>query len=67
MMCVVPWRIKLVVFDISKAFDFIKLFGNYLSNRRQCVLMNGKSSSYKTINACVPQGPVRLHLTTYYI
>ena len=36
----------------------IKWFDNYLSNRKQRVVINGKSSSWKTINAGVPQGSV---------
>ena len=36
----------------------LKLFGNYLSNRKQCVVLNGSYSEYSIIKSGVPQGSV---------
>ena len=36
----------------------LKLFQNYLSNRKQRVVLNGFSSDYSSIESGVPQGPV---------
>ena len=36
----------------------LKLFRNYLSNRKQCVVLNGSSSDYSGIESGVPQGSV---------
>ena len=44
--------------SIAIKYPLIKWFENYLSNRKQRVVINGKSSSWKTINADVPQGSV---------
>ena len=44
--------------SIGIKYPLIKWFDNYLSNRKQRVVINGKSSSWKTINAGVPQGSV---------
>jgi hypothetical protein len=69
-------EIRVIFFDISKAFDRVwhrgllfKLkkmgivgnlllwFKDYLTNRKQRVVINGNESSLKTVNAGVPQGP----------
>ena len=36
--------------------NFLKLFENILSDRYQCVLLNGKASSWADVKASVPQG-----------
>ena len=70
-------EIRVVFFDISKAFDrvwhkgllaklnatglpkdLVKLVGNYLSDRRQRVVVPGTKSSLKYICAGVPQGSI---------
>ena len=70
-------EIRVIFFDISKAFDRVwhrgllsKLqsigikgnlllwFENYLSNRRQRVVINGCCSEWKNIKAGVPQGSI---------
>ena len=38
--------------------SLLKLFRNYLSNRKQCVVLNGSSSDYSGIESGVPQGSV---------
>ena len=38
--------------------NLIKLFENYLNNRKQCVVLNGSCSDYSTIESGVPQGSV---------
>ena len=38
--------------------SLLKLFHNYLSNRKQCVLLNGTYSNYSGIESGVPQGSV---------
>jgi hypothetical protein len=67
-------KIRVIFFDISKAFDRVwhrgllfKLkkkgivgdlllwFKDYLTNRKQRVVINGKESSWKTVNAGVPE------------
>ena len=69
-------EIRVIFFDISKAFDRVwhrgllfKLkemgivgnlllwFKDYLTKRKQRVVINGKESSWKTVNAGVPQCP----------
>ena len=35
-----------------------KWFSDYLTDRKQCVLINGHSSEYRTIEEGVPQGSV---------
>ena len=70
-------EIRVIFFDISKAFDRVwhrgliyklKTFGirgnilqwieNYLSSRKQKVLLNGKESNILSIKAGVPQGSI---------
>lgn len=70
-------EIRIIFFDISKAFDRVwhkgllfklkkmGIVGNlllwlkdYLSNRKQRVVINGKESSWENINAGVPQGSI---------
>ncbi|XP_060607755.1 uncharacterized protein LOC132759899 [Ruditapes philippinarum] len=70
-------EIRIVFFDISKAFDkvwhkglLVKLkragiqgpllgwFSDYLSNRRQSVVLPGAKSDWSVINAGVPQGSI---------
>ena len=67
-------EVCVVFLDISKAFDkvwhdglifklkqngsLIKLFGNYLHNRKQRVVLNGFYSDYSIIESGVPQGSV---------
>ena len=36
----------------------LKLFGNYLSNRKQRVVLNGAQAEYRDIKSGVPQGSV---------
>ena len=36
----------------------LKLFQNYLSNRKQCVVLNGSHSDYSGIESGAPQGSV---------
>jgi len=36
----------------------LKLFQNYLNNRKQRVVLNGSSADYSTIEPGVPQGSV---------
>jgi hypothetical protein len=43
--------------------DLLLWFKDYLSNRKQRVIINGKESSWKTVNAGVPQGSI---LSPYY-
>ena len=38
--------------------QLINLLKDYLSNRKQRVLLNGKTSAWKNINSGVPQGSV---------
>ena len=38
--------------------SLLKLFRNYLSNRKQCVVLNGSSSDYSGIESGVPEGSV---------
>ena len=38
--------------------SLLKLFRNYLSNRKQCVVLSGSSSDYSGIESGVPQGSV---------
>ena len=38
--------------------NLLKLFQYYLSNRKQCVILNGFSSDYSSIDSGVPQGSV---------
>ena len=38
--------------------NLVKLFENYLNNRKQCVVFNGSCSDYSTIESGVPQGSV---------
>ena len=38
--------------------NLLKLFQNYLSNRKQRVVLNGFSSDYSSIDSGVPQGSV---------
>ena len=38
--------------------NLLKLFENYLNNRKQCVVLNGSCSDYSTIESGVPQGSV---------
>ena len=55
------FEVRTVFLDISKAFDsgsLLKLFRNYLSNGKQCVVLNGSSSDYSGIESGVPQGSV---------
>ena len=62
-------EIRAVLLDISKALDkvwhdvlisgnLLKLFQNYLSNGKQCVVLNGAYSDYSSIESGVPQGSV---------
>ena len=38
--------------------SLLKLFQNYLSNRKQCVVLNGSISEYSGVESGVPQGSV---------
>ena len=38
--------------------DLLLCFKDYLTNRKQRVVINGKESSWKTVNASVPQGSI---------
>ena len=38
--------------------SLLKHFQNYLSNRKQCVVLNGSHSDYSVIESGVPQGSV---------
>ena len=40
----------------------LKWFSNYLANRKQRVVINGKASSFLNVQACVPQGSILGHL-----
>ena len=49
-----PKFFKYVNFAVSTTFKF----GNYLSNRKQRVVLNGSYSEYSIIKSGVPQGSV---------
>ena len=65
-------EVRAVALDIPKVFDkvwhgglilklkqngsLLKLFQNYRSNRKQCVVLNGSHSDYSGIESGVPQG-----------
>ena len=36
----------------------VKWFSSYLSNRRQCVVLNGQTSEWTFVKAGVPQGSI---------
>ena len=71
----------MVFCDISKAFDRLwhkgllfkleqngiegNLLSNYLSNRKQKVVLQSATTSHKPITACVPQGSVLLLFLIY--
>ena len=38
--------------------SLLKLFGNYLHNRKQCVALNASYSDYSILESGVPQGSV---------
>ena len=38
--------------------DFVNWFASYLSNRKQCAVINGSSSPFLSIEAGVPQGSI---------
>ena len=38
--------------------SMLMFYQNYLSNRKQCVVLNGSHSSYSTVKSGVPQGSV---------
>ena len=40
----------------GKSGNLLKLFQNYLSNRKQHVVLNGFSSDYSSIDSGVPRG-----------
>ena len=47
--------------------NLLKLFQNYLSNRKQCVVLNDSYSDYSGIESGVPQGTlIDSHLTWNY-
>ena len=39
----------------GNCWDLLLLFKDYLTNRKQRVVINGKESSWKTVNAGVPR------------
>ena len=41
-----------------KAMAFLSLISSFLSQRRQCVILNGQSSEWRDVSAGVPQGSV---------
>ena len=50
----------------SNSGNLLKLFQNYLINRKQCVVLNGAYSDYSGIESGVPRGcswsPIISHL-----
>ena len=52
------WRVNLQNEANGISGNLLKLFQNYLGNRKQRVVLNGFSSDYSSIDAGVPQGPV---------
>ena len=38
--------------------SLLMFFQNYLSNRKQCVVLNGSHSTYSTVKSGVPPGSV---------
>ena len=45
--------------------DLLVWFKDYLTNRKQRGVMNGKESSWKTVNAGVPQWSILVLIISY--